>query len=250
MGCLVQGACNRHSLTRLPWIPCPAPPPSPRCELRCTSPQTRVKDILGGIVGAYKDQAPPGVQLTYTYTSSVDRPVLLDPLRIRQLLVNGVTNALKYTASGSVRLHVRTAEEHLSGASTVCACVSAVCQQPWLLLLPFFASETPAVPRCCCFVIDCEFPLGSSVCVEHVRCAPVQASEVCMPNDAPGVLFQVIDTGPGLCGRDFKRLFDPLLEIGEIFSGHIRGCRALHKRTNGTIPVTWALHCGCRLVTV
>ena len=33
--------------------------------------------------------------------------VLLDPLRVRQIIANGITKALKYTRSGSVQLHVR-----------------------------------------------------------------------------------------------------------------------------------------------
>jgi hypothetical protein len=31
---------------------------------------------------------------------------LLDPLRVKQILVNGLTNALKHTVSGSVTLQV------------------------------------------------------------------------------------------------------------------------------------------------
>jgi hypothetical protein len=35
-----------------------------------------------------------------------------------------------------------------------------------------------------------------------------------MPGGSDGLLLQVIDTGPGLGGRNFQRLFDPLHEMG------------------------------------
>jgi hypothetical protein len=34
-------------------------------------------------------------------------------------------------------------------------------------------------------------------------------------NGAPAILFQVIDTGPGLRGVDYRVLFDPTHEFGE-----------------------------------
>jgi hypothetical protein len=41
-----------------------------------------------------------------------------------------------------------------------------------------------------------------------------QASKIVLPCGVEGLLFQVIDTGPGLGGKDFRRLFDPLEEMG------------------------------------
>ena len=35
-----------------------------------------------------------------------------------------------------------------------------------------------------------------------------------MPDGQAGLLFQVLDTGPGLQGRDFTTLFDPSHETG------------------------------------
>ena len=34
------------------------------------------------------------------------------------------------------------------------------------------------------------------------------------PEQRPGILFQVIDSGPGLKGRDYKLLFDPAHDTG------------------------------------
>ena len=39
-----------------------------------------------------------------------------------------------------------------------------------------------------------------------------------MPNGADGLLVQVIDTGPGLRGRDYRQLFDPLHEKGKFLT--------------------------------
>ena len=90
-----------------------------------------------------------GVRFYNTVAADVPERVSLDALRIRQVLANGVTNALKYTPSGEVRLHV--------GTTT-------------------------------------------------------------LPTGVTGLLFQVMNTGPGLRGRDFRTLFDPLLETGTAMS--------------------------------
>ena len=41
-----------------------------------------------------------------------------------------------------------------------------------------------------------------------------QVDAVLLRSSTPGLLFQVIDTGPGLKGKDYRTLFDPLLEQG------------------------------------
>jgi hypothetical protein len=38
-----------------------------------------------------------------------------------------------------------------------------------------------------------------------------------MPNGTPTLLLQVIDSGPGLQGADYRRLFDPTSEFGTAF---------------------------------
>ena len=58
---------------------------------------------------SYGSMAPLGVTFYSTIARSVPPFVFLDPLRIRQILANGVTNALKYTSLGEVRVHVSTA---------------------------------------------------------------------------------------------------------------------------------------------
>ncbi len=52
--------------------------------------------------------AAPGVILSYSIAVDVPPLAVLDPLRIKQVIVNGLTNALKYTKKGYVVLQVRT----------------------------------------------------------------------------------------------------------------------------------------------
>lgn len=50
----------------------------------------------------------PMASVSYlSVSNTMPEVVLLDPLRVRQIIANGITNALKYTRSGSVQLHVR-----------------------------------------------------------------------------------------------------------------------------------------------
>ena len=49
-----------------------------------------------------------------------------------------------------------------------------------------------------------------------------------MPNGGAGLLFQVLDSGPGLKGRDFRVLFDPSREIGASLPGILGRRMDLH----------------------
>jgi signal transduction histidine kinase len=42
----------------------------------------------------------------FSASSTLPEYVILDPLRVRQVIANGITNALKYTRTGTVQLHV------------------------------------------------------------------------------------------------------------------------------------------------
>ena len=114
---------------------------------RLVGGQTRIAELLDDIVSSYSPMAEPGVELFWTMDDTVPRNIFVDPLRLKQVLANGVTNALKYTKQGTV--HIR---------------------------------------------------------LELVALAHGEDS---------GLLFQVIDTGPGLNGKDWKVLFDPTQEMGK-----------------------------------
>ena len=75
--------------------------------LRVSHCQTDVKHIMCDIIQSYGSMASLGVKFYSTIARNVPPFVFLDPLRIRQIIANGVTNALKYTPSGEVRVHVR-----------------------------------------------------------------------------------------------------------------------------------------------
>ena len=115
--------------------------------------------------------AAADVEVRRSIASNAPSMVCLDPLRIRQVIANGVTNALKNTVSGSVTLRVRISEPS-----------------------PFVSARTRFISPLCCY------------------CGQTEAVDI--PNGGPGLLFQVLDTGPGLKGRDYRTLFDPTLEHG------------------------------------
>ena len=59
-------------------------------------------------MSAYGGMAAPDVVLSYSIAVDVPPLAVLDPLRIKQVIVNGLTNALKYTKKGYVVLQVGT----------------------------------------------------------------------------------------------------------------------------------------------
>lgn len=100
---------------------------------------------MAQLIHAYECMAATNVVLTGTVGLDVPGCTLLDALRVKQVLANGLTNALKHTVTGSVHLEV---------------------------------------------------------------------DGVMMPDGRPGLLFQVVDSGPGLGGVDYRQLFDPSSEFG------------------------------------
>ncbi len=80
----------------------------PLClQLECIPYQTCLPDLIDDVVTAYGLMASFGVRFFSTIDDNVPEWVSVDSLRIRQIIANGVTNALKYTPSGQVQLHVR-----------------------------------------------------------------------------------------------------------------------------------------------
>ena len=75
----------------------------------------------------YSHMADHGVEVSTIVAQDVPDNVLLDPLRVRQVLANGITNALKLTKAGSVRIQVTT---H-GGEALVCS-THHVCVTPCL----------------------------------------------------------------------------------------------------------------------
>ncbi len=68
--------------------------------------QVSVPRIASELVEGYMSMAAPGVTLLSRVSSSLPAQVMLDQLRVKQILSNGLTNALKHTVTGTVVLQV------------------------------------------------------------------------------------------------------------------------------------------------
>ena len=75
-----------------------------------------LRGLIGDVVGQHSHQAEAkGLELVIRYPNSVARHVLGDPTRVRQVLVNLVSNAIKFTESGFivVEADAQTADDQL-----------------------------------------------------------------------------------------------------------------------------------------
>lgn len=65
-----------------------------------------VQDVIGMMIGMASER---DVSLSWNAEGPIDIPLIGDPMRLRQVLLNLVSNALKFTEKGYVRVHVETA---------------------------------------------------------------------------------------------------------------------------------------------
>ncbi|MDX1947773.1 MAG: ATP-binding protein [Pirellulaceae bacterium] len=79
-------------------------------ELVWCSVTAIIEDVISLIRVRARDK---GLALAAEYDGKIPEKILTDPLRLRQILVNLVSNAVKFTAQGSVRMEIR----HVSGES-------------------------------------------------------------------------------------------------------------------------------------
>lgn len=78
----------------------------------------RLREQVGRIVQLFDQQArSKGLQLLLTLEGQVDAPVMLDPLRFKQVLGNLISNAIKFTHTGQV--HVRLGAQPKGECMTV-----------------------------------------------------------------------------------------------------------------------------------
>lgn len=68
--------------------------------------QTNLVRLLSDLVEGYASMAAPGVHLQSRVGAGVPAFALIDPMRVQQVLANGLTNALKHTIVGRVTLQV------------------------------------------------------------------------------------------------------------------------------------------------
>jgi PAS domain S-box-containing protein len=72
---------------------------------------TDLPDIMTDVMTTLGTQAAKkGLQLILDVDAKAPTRVLCDPTRLRQILMNLTSNAIKFTASGSVKIHVRQVE--------------------------------------------------------------------------------------------------------------------------------------------
>ncbi len=72
-----------------------------------------LKRVVKGVVNIFKPQADKkGIILTYEIASDVPEIVIGDHNRLRQVLLNLISNAVKYTDQGSVAVRVTNTAEH------------------------------------------------------------------------------------------------------------------------------------------
>ena len=144
--------------------------------------QTKVSTILHETLLCYRSMATSGVDFRAALCNRLPAMITLDYVRIKQMLSNGVTNALKNTNSGSVCVQV-----HL---------VRPTKGQP-LPLQPTQRGSTASMPT-----------TTAPGTPHHPPASAFDSNDIASLG-LTHVLFQVIDTGKGLRGIDHKTLFDP-----------------------------------------
>ena len=68
----------------------------------------KVEDLLDEVIALFDTTSKQkGIQLTYQIDPAIPAYIFSDPTRLRQVLVNLVSNALKFTSDGFIRIRVR-----------------------------------------------------------------------------------------------------------------------------------------------
>ncbi len=78
-------------------------------QVRIEALPVAVRPLVQDVLGLFRARAPEkGITLSFDVAKGVPEHVVTDPTRLRQILVNLVGNAIKFTDSGNVRIEVAT----------------------------------------------------------------------------------------------------------------------------------------------
>lgn len=80
-------------------------------HLSLTLEPANLRELLASVARVFEDWREPGVALQVQLEPLVERTVLVDPLRFKQVVSNLLSNAIKFTASGQVTLGARAVVE-------------------------------------------------------------------------------------------------------------------------------------------
>lgn len=81
-------------------------------KLKIDNTSFKIEDTINGIAEIYKSQAQQkNIELKVTIGSDIPEYIIGDPVRINQIIVNLVGNALKFTENGTVEISVYVGDE-------------------------------------------------------------------------------------------------------------------------------------------
>jgi signal transduction histidine kinase/HPt (histidine-containing phosphotransfer) domain-containing protein len=115
--------------------------------------QVDPRQIVGDVVSLMRVQsAEKGLSLEATYASPIPETIHTDPTRLRQLLINLVGNAIKFTQSGSVKMILKliqgpTVQQHRLEMAIVDTGIGLTPQQIQLLFRPFTQADNSTTRR-------------------------------------------------------------------------------------------------------
>lgn len=110
-----------------------------------------IREIISSSLEPYKYLAQDkNISFTYTFSESLPATVIGDPTRIGQVLINLVSNAIKFTEHGSVHVHLETAageQDALQLKCTVTDTGIGILEEKQALIFDSFTQSDQSITR-------------------------------------------------------------------------------------------------------